>query len=431
MSEKRIKLLFDASIIGNLLVKGGSRTGIFFVAYNTLKEFLNNPEIDLYLYARVKEMGALLYAIEYDKDLKRRCKIAQIYETLDKAIIKLEYLKIKNKFEKGNKILRIFIKLALSAVKLIKKIFGTKVNEKLLADYDALYSPHDFPNDTVLKNADIKKYFVVYDTIPLIFPQYFSRAIIDWFNTTIKNMSSENHYFSISENTQKDYVKYVPTLGLENITTTHLAASENFYPCTDVEKFEKVREKYNIPEGKKYIFSLCSLEPRKNLIMAVKAYLKFIDKHNMQDFVYVLGGSAWGGFIEQCEKEIPDFENSEDKIIRAGYIDDEDLASLYSNSEFFVYTSQYEGFGLPPLEAMQCGKAVLTANNSSLPEVVGNAAVMINFNSIEEHIEAYEKLYFDKDFRKKLEKKSLKRSKEFSWKKCVDTMVNVIKEDLV
>ena len=101
---------------------------------------------------------------------------------------------------------------------------------------------------------------------------------------------------------------------------------------------------------------------------------------------------------------------------------------LYSNAEWFVYTSQYEGFGLPPLEAMQCGCPVITSNCSSLPEVVGDAAIMIDWNSDEQHIEAYEQYYFNENLRKENSLKGLKRAKLFSWEKTASKMIDVIKK---
>ena len=101
---------------------------------------------------------------------------------------------------------------------------------------------------------------------------------------------------------------------------------------------------------------------------------------------------------------------------------------MYSNAEWFVYTSQYEGFGLPPLEAMQCGCPVITSNNSSLPEVVGDAGIMIDWDSDEQHIEAYEKYYFSDELKKNNSKKGLERAKSFSWKKTVDEMIKIMKE---
>ena len=139
-----------------------------------------------------------------------------------------------------------------------------------------------------------------------------------------------------------------------------------------------------------------------------------------------MGYGWWPIHLEELEKQNIKWDTS--LIIKAGYIDDEDLSILYSNAEWFVYTSQYEGFGLPPLEAMQCGCPVITSNNSSLPEVVGDAGLMIDWDSDEQHIEAYEKYYFNKVLRQENSLKGIERAKLFSWEKTVDLMVEQMRK---
>lgn len=161
---------------------------------------------------------------------------------------------------------------------------------------------------------------------------------------------------------------------------------------------------------------MCSIDPRKNLVRILKTYCQFIEKHNIDNLYFVVGGGHFPEFIEQFEQELENFKDFKDKIIRIGYVDDEDLAPLYSGAEWFVYTSQYEGFGLPPLEAMSCGCPVITSNNSSLPEVVGDAGIMIDWDSDEQHIEAYEKYYFNEAIREEYRQKGLNRAKLFHGK---------------
>ena len=191
-----------------------------------------------------------------------------------------------------------------------------------------------------------------------------------------------------------------------------------------------VRQKYGIPLNGKYVFSLCNIEERKNLIREIKTFADFINKNHIDDMYFVLGGAKVQSFIEIFEKSIDSLDFVKNRIIRAGYIDDEDLAPLYSGAEWFVYTSQYEGFGLPPLEAMACGCPVITSNSSSLPEVVGDAGIMIDWDSDEQHIQAYEKYYFDKKLRAKMSKKGLERSKPKKKKKTVDVIVSKIISDM-
>ena len=136
-----------------------------------------------------------------------------------------------------------------------------------------------------------------------------------------------------------------------------------------------------------------------------------------------MGGYHSEDFINTFYDEIKGYK---DQIIQLGYVDDEDVPYLYSGAQWFIYTSQYEGFGLPPLEAMACGCPVITSNNTSLPEVVGDAGIMIDWDSDEQHISAYEKYYFDEEYRKEMSKRGLERSKLFSWENCVNSTLNII-----
>jgi glycosyltransferase involved in cell wall biosynthesis len=107
-------------------------------------------------------------------------------------------------------------------------------------------------------------------------------------------------------------------------------------------------------------------------------------------------------------------------------VDDADVNVLYSNSLFFAYISKYEGFGMPPLEAMQAGTPVITSNNSSLPEVVGDAAIMIDCESEEQCVKAFETLYYNENLREDYIKKGIERAKLFTWKKTVGKMSEAI-----
>ena len=149
-------------------------------------------------------------------------------------------------------------------------------------------------------------------------------------------------------------------------------------------------------------------------------------RNEISDLIFILGGGSWDSFIDLFNEKLGDYKNFSDRFILLGYVDDEDLSVLYSNAEWFVYTSQYEGFGLPPLEAMQCGCPVIVSNNSSLPEVVGDAGLLIDWDSDEQHIAAYEKYYFDENLRKENSKKGLEQAKLFSWKKTVNQILRLM-----
>lgn len=371
---RKVNLLFDGNLLANYYSKTSGRTGIFFLVYNILKELAKRPELNIYLYFNYTFADS-------------------IQQLLDEK---------RKDFPNIN-------------------IFEGDINTM-----DIFLSPF-FKIPTEIKQSGITCYTIIYDLTPILLPDFHSEAKTDSpFMQMINSLDKNDYMFSISEYTKQDFVKHIPYIDGTKITTTLLAAGENFYQDKDKEKNNKLREKYNIPKDKKYIFSLCTLEPRKNLIFAVKNFVKFIKKNNIDDLVFVLGGGHWEMFIEKLNQELNNLENFKYKIIKAGYIEDEDLASLYSHAEFMVYASIYEGFGLPPLEAMKCGCPVISSNTTSLPEVIGNSGIMINPKDDNALIEAYETLYFDKNLRKELSEKGLERAKTFSWTKCANIITNQI-----
>ena len=401
-------LLFDGRIFADAIAQNIERTGTYFVAINVFKQLLASEVFDItvltepYDAIRVKEFIKQETGKEvrfYFDDYKH----LELYTTA-------HFNRIKYKKE--------------------KKFFGRKYWKLIESFYSVSYKSNK-SYDIYLSIKSIfvpqikadKRFLVLHDTIPLIFPKMtedFEKRK-GWFFEVADGINDKDSYFAVSEHSKNDFLKLFPQLKSNQITVTHLAASDNFYHETDKNKIGEARRKYNIPDDKKYVFSLCTLEPRKNLIRAVKTFVQFVRKNNINDLVFVLGGSAWKAFLPLLEAELGEIPQG--LVIKAGYIDDKDLAALYSGAEWFVYTSQYEGFGLPPLEAMQCGCPVITSNNSSLPEVVGNAAIMIDWDSDEQHIKAYEKYYFDDELRKNNAKAGLERAKSFSWDKCTDIMI--------
>ena len=419
MILKKLKLIYDASIVVNTTNANWARSGVYFSALNLLKEFAKRDDIELVLYCKTDDKNK---AKKFLKDLLKK-DFACIFEFVPSKLI----IALKRTIEKLPPLIsKPFYKANDLRKKLKNKNPQKKPNTQNPNEYNACYlsAAYDLPA-RFKHDESIIKYAIAYDVMPLIFPQYYKDSVDGWLQT----FKIFNNYFSISRHTKKDYLKHLEHLKEQNITTALLACDESFKPANN-EQINLAKQKYKIPENKKYIFSLCTLEPRKNLIRTLKTFIEFIKKNNIDDLVFVLGGGHWEIFIKELEKSINDLGAYKDKILKIGYVDDKDLAPLYSGALFFVYTSQYEGFGLPPLEAMSCGSAVITSDNSSLPEVVGDAGIMIAYDSDEAHIKAYEKYYFDENFRKENAKKGLERSGLFSWQKCADIMVNKMKQDL-
>ena len=420
--KKKIKLLYAAEFLKSGCYKNDARTGIYTVVSNVLKKLYDSNVFDITLYCPYSDTQIIKNVIDMEipnndlKFLHPDSKLIWLYE---------KYLAKKEKAKKQKKpFKKVFYKIIASFFKILKKIFDKDNNKNKYAGFECYFSPMFKVPDEIKALKSIKNFIIVYDLMPELFPQYYPPGD-NWFWQLIRQLNSDDYYFAISENTKNDFLKRHPIINENKIIVSPLACSERFKPANN-DAITMTKQKYNIPKDNRYIFSLCTLEPRKNLIRSIKTFIEFIKRNNIEDMVYVLGGSSWESFINKLEQEIEDLGKYKDKIIRAGYVDDEDLAPLYSGAEWFVYTSEYEGFGLPPLEAMACGTPVITSNNSSIPEVVGDAGIMIDFDNDEQHIEAYENYYYNKELRQEESIKGLKRAEMFSWDKCVNIMIDTI-----
>lgn len=428
MTKKKINLLFDATIIMNAYDKKQScRSGIFFVALNVLKELVKRKNIVVYLYMQNNDIEKKWKEVKtsYFENIDCRRVMTCGSGTYEKCMYKLNknFEKIKYFYLKKNWLKCLKIGIKIFYLKILALLSKEKVGKKY-DKIDVFLSPLFKIPDLIKNIHDVKKFIILHDLIPNIFPDKYPNQLKlnTWYSCLLDSLNCEDWYFSNSSNTKKDFLQYYPVLDENKIIVTPLGYDDKFYPY-DVSAQQNVRNKYGIPINKKYIFSLCNLDERKNLIREVKAFCDFLNMHQIDDMIFVLGGAQTETFMKNFEQSISELNNQKNNILYIGYVDDEDLPVLYSGAEWFVYTSQYEGFGLPPLEAMACGCPVITSNNSSLPEVVGDAGIMIDWDSDEQHIKAYEKYYFDEEFRKKMAKKGLDRSKMFSWKKTVDMMV--------
>lgn len=423
MNNNKMTLLFDATILVDGELDNGARSGVYFVAKNVLEGFLKKPGVNVILLAYPTRNAGLHNLVK---------KYHYNASVLDKASATSKsvffFLKINRQLRKR------FLKLVLlrkifSGIEFVlefgyEKIYNwtifRKHLEEKLQDVHFFFSPLTDAPHYIEQNKQIKKFIVLYDVIPFKLPEYECQKNNKWFHYFL---NESNYYFAISQSTKKDFCELYPNINEKHIWVTYLAASKTFTLNKSASQLETVKNKYCIPASKKYVFSLCTLEPRKNLIRAVKTFVLFAEKNHVDDMIFVLGGGAWNAFEERLKKETDIADLYDKYIVRAGYIDDADLPILYSNAEWFVYTSQYEGFGLPPLEAMQCGCPVITSNNSSLPEVVGDAGIMIDWDSDDQHIKAYEDYYFNEQLRKENSQKGLTRAKDFSWDKTIDEML--------
>jgi glycosyltransferase involved in cell wall biosynthesis len=430
---KKIKLIYDVSVILLGEKYSYARTGIYFCSYNILKKLRCNPLFDIYLFAHDKQLIPISKNTEVFKGLtfiKLNDHDISSYKNNISFHLKT-IINSKNIFLKFLCLLKIIKNvLYLSFNTIFRNIYNISKKRKLkkIDAFFCLY--YYFPQ--IINNYNIKKFILIYDMLPILFPNHYSEELICTFkNIMTRFVDKETYFFTISECTKRDFIKYFgENLDKSKITVTYISSANDFESKYDKQAIKYIENKYKVNTGQnKYIFSFCLLDHRKNLIFTVKCFVKFIQKNNINDLCFLLGGIQYENFSKLFNNTMDEFpENYRSKIIRLGYVDDADVNLLYSNSLFFTFISQYEGFGMPLLEAMQAGTPVISSNNSSLPEVVGDAAITIDYDDEEACISAMEKYYFNEDLRQAYIKKGFERAKLFSWDKTVDLMINKIKE---
>jgi glycosyltransferase involved in cell wall biosynthesis len=429
-NNKKIKILFDASILKAYYKKNSSRSGIYNVVKNLLYEFSLRDDIEIFLYSKPLCYFDIKNLLQIG-EIPSNCTLLDeewIISPLLRKLFELQSKKVSNNYCLLCKICR-FILFRLIRV---YKSFGqnnSRLRENLYR-FDIYFSGCDKIPQVISNNTQIKSFLLLHDVIPLAIPNVYKKLNFSkqWIERLVASLDTKSKYFAVSEYTKQDVLKFTDKIGQDDIVVTPLAASDKFFYKKDEEKLASTKLKYNIPKDKKYFLSLCTLEPRKNLLFAVDNFISFIEKNNIKDTVLVLAGAVWKEFDKIVRDKLNQY-NSE-LIIKTGYVDDEDLQILYSSAEVFIFPSLYEGFGLPVLEAMQCGCPVITSNVTSLPEVIGDAGIQITPTSNEEMISAYERMYFDENFRQSCITKGLERAKSFSWKRCADKIVETIKESL-
>jgi alpha-1,3-rhamnosyl/mannosyltransferase len=217
------------------------------------------------------------------------------------------------------------------------------------------------------------------------------------------------------------YVKgeIVERLGLppERVDVTCLAADPHFRPMGPEEIGPLLRAR-GLPE--RYVLTVGTVEPRKNLATLLRAYAALPPKLSQAHPLVIVGMQGWVGDTSHYGElaALASQLGLADKVIFAGYVPDEELPAVYAGATVFVFPSLYEGFGLPPLEAMACGAPVISSNAASLPEVVGEAGLLVEPTDAATLTSAIEQVLSDDALRAALSSRGPQRAREFSWERC-------------
>jgi len=235
------------------------------------------------------------------------------------------------------------------------------------------------------------------------------------------------HIIAVSESTRRDilrqYKKIVPS---EKVTATLLAVSDDFRPPADGQESARKRANTLLKlDDQPYILAVGVLQPRKNLTSLLDAFaLMKLGTKATGHKLMIVGKRGWNNqALDDKWNSLPEAVRKE--IVFAGYVSDADLPTLYGGADVFCYPSLYEGFGLPVLEAMACGCPVISARTSSLPEVVGDAGVLLAPTDSEAWARALEKILASSQVQERWRERGLAQAKEFSWKKTAQQTLAV------
>lgn len=384
-----MKIAFDCSLVP------GERGGIGQYSYNLAHGLSSVDKINTYkLYILFPAASRLLHPERLKTDLPDSGNFSVVYKTIPVPFQLFHYFWIPG--------------------------MPSSFREYMLGDLDVDIIHSNTFSVPRLKNRKKKLVVTIYDLTVVTHPEHHKKTNISHCVTGIKDaVKYADHIIAISNHTKRDLIEHF-NAPEELITVTHLAAGPDYREEKDPERLAAIRMKYGLPED--YVLFIGSLEPRKNVKTLIKAYSALDPKTRKEHPLVIAGGKGW------LNSDIPSIVKKSgisDNVLFAGYISSEDISGVYSQAALFVYPSLYEGFGLPILEAFACGTPVITSNTSSIPEVAGDAAMLLSPADADQLTAAIERLLKNKGIRDEFRARGLARASMFSWEKCARETLEV------
>ncbi|MDD3245400.1 MAG: glycosyltransferase family 1 protein [Methanosarcina sp.] len=295
---------------------------------------------------------------------------------------------------------------------------GMKLNAQNF-DLDIVHNPYQVP--TLFKFKKQKYVVTVHDLMQVMFPEMVKPSVyfIQKFFLP-KTLKYADAIITDSYSTKNDLITLFK-IPEHKINVIYLAAN-NEYKLLDSKEVGQVKKRYGIDSP--FILYVGSLKPLKNISTLIKSFYH-LKKKNLPHKLVITGKRRLK--YKEIFRLIDEL-NLQNDIIFTGYVDKTDLPALYNAAELFVSPSIYEGFGLPPLEAMACGCPVITSNTSSLPEVVGDAGIMVDPYDVDGLADSMYEVLTNDRLKNDMSKKGLNRAKMFSWEKCARETLKVYEE---
>lgn len=405
--NKVMKVALEISKFAQGRIENAGRTGIYRYSANLLEQMLSRSDLELFL-SFLKFPHAMEESLAHLK--KKGYNVQSLFKNSNNENLVYNILN-------GHRSMKYNFLLSL----IVAKLFQTLKSKSLSQSFDIFHSSY-FPIPAFINSPNTRRFITIHDIIFVLYPAF---STINQKKRTRQIIQSINKHtdwvLAVSKATQQDLCEYTG-ISKNRVFITHLAAnSELYHPIKEKQQIANVLHKFHIPSND-YFLSLATIEPRKNLPFAVKCFKKVLSEPGMKHLRFLIVGNR--GWKADCfYRSILSDPVLRKHVVLTGFIPDEYLSAIYSGALAFIYPSLYEGFGLPPLEAMQCGTPVITSNTSSLPEVVGDAGIMIDPKDEDALCQAMIDIVKNNKLRTDLSKKGIERSKMFSWEKCADKTI--------
>jgi len=274
-------------------------------------------------------------------------------------------------------------------------------------------APLLYPGKVIVTCHDLISVFFP-ENLPLVSRLFYSR----WMPFSYRRAAL---LIADSEHTKKDIIALLK-ISESKIRVIHLAVSPLFRPIKSRKKISQVQKKYGTTS--RYFLHVGTIEPRKNLEFLVRVYALAV-REGIKENLVITGKKGW--YYEGLFRLVKEL-NLEDKVIFSGYVAENDLPTLYSGATALLFPSLYEGFGLPPLEAMACGTPVISSSTSSLPEVVGKAGILLPPRDERLWVKNILKITQDKGLERTLRAWGPRQAKKFTWEETAKKTIEVYKE---
>jgi glycosyltransferase involved in cell wall biosynthesis len=289
--------------------------------------------------------------------------------------------------------------------------------EAITGPLDVFYSP-DFVLPPTLRATHTL--LTVHDLSFLHFPDAFVPSLRAYLERVVpRSVARADRVLADSKSTRDDLVAHFDTPP-EKVTVLYPGVDTRFHPQKEPGERERLMNKYGIRPP--YILSVGTLQPRKNYVRLIKAFakLRFADSQSAGLQLAIAGGRGW-----LYEDIFAEAEKHGDRVRVLGFVDDADLPALLRNAALFAFPSLYEGFGIPPLEALACGTPVVCSEASSLPEVAGDAALMVNPLDVDGLTQTMARVLADANLRREMIEKGLAQATRFTWQEAARQLLDV------